>query len=40
MVREVLGIEPLTSTSAHAIADAVTPTLTRHLIGPLIADQA
>ena len=31
MVGAVLGVEPLASTSARTIADAVAPTLTRYL---------
>ena len=35
LVRDVIGVEPITSTSARAIADAIAPTLTRFLIGPV-----
>jgi AcrR family transcriptional regulator len=35
LVRDVIGVDPLASTPAHAIAEAVAPTLTRYLLGPL-----
>ena len=35
MARYVLGIEPLASMPARAVAEAVAPTLERYLLGPL-----
>jgi AcrR family transcriptional regulator len=35
LAREVVAVEPLASTPGRAIADAVAPTLTRYLVGPL-----
>ena len=39
LVRDVISVEPMTSTPARGIADAVAPTLTRYLIGPLNPDE-
>jgi len=39
LVRDVIGVRPITSTSADAIAEAVAPTLTRYLVGPLNPDE-
>jgi AcrR family transcriptional regulator len=35
LIREVMGVEPIASTSARTIAEAVAPGLTRYLIGQL-----
>ena len=35
LVRDVIGVRPITSTPPHAIAEVVAPTLARYLVGPL-----
>jgi AcrR family transcriptional regulator len=40
LVRDVIGVDPIASTPAHAIAGAVAPTLTRYLLGPLNSQSA
>lgn len=40
MIRAVFAAEPLASTPARQIAEAVAPTLTRYLVGPLKPSEA